>query len=82
MSTAWWLITSASAFGWAVTVIPLIRLLGARDVMSICQPPGAALTAQALVLWADGTTVTGACLSFAAGLAAMAVTARIQWRKK
>jgi hypothetical protein len=78
VSTDWWLITSASAFGWAVTVIPLIRLLATRDVITICRPPGAALTAQALVLWGAGTSVTGTCLSFAAGLAAMAVSVKIQ----
>jgi hypothetical protein len=81
VSTSWWLITSAAAFGWAATVIPLLRPLGARHAAAICQPPAAALTAQGLVLWGAGTSVTGTCLSFAAGLAAMAVAMRIQWRK-
>jgi hypothetical protein len=80
MTPLWWEITSACAFGWAVTVLPLMKLLGRKDVISICHPPSAALTAQGLVLWAAGTTVTGTILSFAAGLAAMAVVARIQWR--
>jgi hypothetical protein len=81
MSTAWWLITSAAAFGWAATVLPLTKLLGRKDVLSVCHPPSAALTAQGLVLWLAGITVTGTVLSFAAGLAAMAAVARIQWRK-
>ena len=81
MTASWWLITSAAAFGWAVTTVPLMRLLGARDAVTISQPPGAALTAQALVLWGAGTSVTGTCLSFAAGLAAMALTAKIQGRR-
>jgi hypothetical protein len=80
MSTTWWLITSAAAFGWAVTVIPLIRLLGGEHVIRISQAPGAALMAQGLVLWGTSTSVTGTCLSFAAGLAAMAVSVKIQRR--
>ena len=82
MSTYWWLITSSAAFGYAVTVIPLLRPLGAREVTSISHAPTAALIAQALVLWGAGTSVTGVLLSFAAGAVAAAVVARIQWKEQ
>jgi hypothetical protein len=82
MSTAWWLITSAAAFGWAATILPLLPQVGASHVIALSRPPGAALTAQALVLWGAGTSVTGTVLSFAAGFAVMAVAARIQRRRE
>jgi len=81
MTAAWWLITSATAFGWAVTLIPIARPLGAHRSLDICREPMAALTVQAVVLWLAGTTVTGTCLSFAAGLAAMAIVMKLRGRQ-
>ena len=81
MSTSWWLITTAALFGWAVTLYPLWRPLGAKQAIDISREPLTALTAQAVVLGLAGTSVWGAAGSFAAGLAAMFVTMKLRGRQ-
>ena len=81
MSTSWWLITTAALFGWAVTLYPLWRPLGAKQALDICREPATALTVQAIVLWLAGTSAIGTAGSFAAGGAAMFVTMKLRGRK-
>ena len=80
--TPWLVITTASAFGYAATLLPLLRTVGVKHAADISREPLLALTVQGGVLWLTGTTMTGALVSVAAGLLAMFIGMKIRSRSE
>jgi hypothetical protein len=78
MTSTWLVITSAAAFGYLVTALPLAHVLGRRHVIDISREPLAALTVQAIALWISGTSAAGASISIAAGFAAMFIVMKLR----
>lgn len=76
MTGTWLAITSAAAFGWAVTAWPVLRRYGQHELLSLSRVPTVATLVQAIVLWAAGTGTAGWAGSIAAGITAAAITSR------
>lgn len=77
MTSTWWAITTAAAFG-QFTLAWRLREFGALTVASFTANPGLALTAQAAVLYFAGTTLAGTTVSVAAGTAVLFVAERFR----
>jgi hypothetical protein len=81
MSTAWWEITSAVAFGGFVLWWPLYRQFGVH--LGQGAGPGMAALVQAVVLWLAGTSFGGVMISLIAGGAVLPAVMRAErWHRE